>query len=679
MADDRSIWVSVDRRAGLALTVATAGAIVVWLAVTAWKYDHLLYDALDLAIYAQVFWNTSYGRWFEMSLHPQSYLGDHFEPLIVPLALLYRLWRNPLMLLTLQTLAVHLAVVPLYLFARNVFRRTASVRAPQALALVVAFTYLFNPFLHNALVFEFHLLPFFLLYWADQGRLYLTLGSLLLALAAREDVALAVAPFGAAAYLLGRIRRPRDWLNWGLLPLVMSGAWFGLSLALVSRFSPTGQNKFALYYGVLDDSVWRTLAGIISRPGRLLANFLNQNTLLTAAGLLLPFAFLPLAAPGALGLSLLSFLEFTTFTADSREVLIVHYGVLFLPALFLATTLAIAKAASWRPQLTLLRRLGWPNRWPLHLGVAALLAGTMYTTIPWGTLKGPALPSALGFADHPGRLIALRRAAMTIQSGERVVAPKRLLPSLAQRSRLYSLHYILQGSQQLSTLPYVIAEPVDALIIDQGDFLSYATTIRRGRVERQPDSERAERLRRFIEERGLGVAWAADGVAVLRPNRHGGLSALVDTTAPLTQGQVGTPLARHLRAAAAVTRVGTATVQLTMRWLPEEDVSENYVAILEQRDERGYSFAVSYFDPGWGVQPTDTWRVGTLITTRYPLHWTASGGQLTLSLFPKRNLLVTYGALRSAVIIRRGDPVARQLTVEVPAATDQKTSPQELP
>src|SRR3989338_1036055 len=184
----------LEKRATLTLALLLVFFSAFWTALTFWKYNNFLYNALDLSIYAQVFWNTAQGRWFQMSIHPQSYLGDHFEPLILLLTPIYALWRDPRTLLIIQILIVHLAAIPLYLLARNIFRQSINIIHPKALAIAVVLVYLFSPFLHNAIIFEFHILPFLVLpifwalYFGEQGRLWPTLGCLSMALLIREDV-----------------------------------------------------------------------------------------------------------------------------------------------------------------------------------------------------------------------------------------------------------------------------------------------------------------------------------------------------------------------------------------------------------------------------------------------------------------------------------------------------------
>ena len=48
-----------------------------------WKYYNFFYNALDLAIINQIFYNSTLGNFFASSIHPPSYLGDHFSPILI--------------------------------------------------------------------------------------------------------------------------------------------------------------------------------------------------------------------------------------------------------------------------------------------------------------------------------------------------------------------------------------------------------------------------------------------------------------------------------------------------------------------------------------------------------------------------------------------------------------------
>jgi len=127
-----------------------------------WKYQHFLYNGIDLAIFNQVFWNASEGRWYASSLQGHSYLGDHwslFIPLLIPV---YALAANfltpvhhPLILLLLQTIVLALGAFPVYAIARFFL---TSLPYGKFLSLAASLVYLCNPIVQNANLFEFHML-----------------------------------------------------------------------------------------------------------------------------------------------------------------------------------------------------------------------------------------------------------------------------------------------------------------------------------------------------------------------------------------------------------------------------------------------------------------------------------------------------------------------------------------
>ena len=79
----------ISKNAGKLLLGSIILYTLFFSAISIWKYDNFLYNGLDLAIFNQVFFNTTNGNLFGLTIHPHSYLGDHFAPLILLLAPLY--------------------------------------------------------------------------------------------------------------------------------------------------------------------------------------------------------------------------------------------------------------------------------------------------------------------------------------------------------------------------------------------------------------------------------------------------------------------------------------------------------------------------------------------------------------------------------------------------------------
>ena len=222
------------------------------------KYHNFGYNGLDLAILNQVFFNSAQGNLFQFSVHPGSYLGDHFE-LIIPLLLpLYLIFRHPLALLTLQTLILALTALPIFLIAKNVLAKPWP--------LVIALIWLLNPFVQNINLFEFHILPFaiflllFAFYFYQQNNFKAFLLFSFLSLLVREDVALVVFMFSLLSLL-----DKKGW-KWVIWPAGLAMIWFVAAIGLVSQFTPSGSYKFLHYYSWLGSTTGEMVINFFARP-----------------------------------------------------------------------------------------------------------------------------------------------------------------------------------------------------------------------------------------------------------------------------------------------------------------------------------------------------------------------------------------------------------------------------
>jgi len=90
----------------------------------------------DLGLFDQLLWNLSRGNGWEYSFREMSYLGDHFQPLLLVLVPLVSLDMGPVPLLVVQAIALAAAAIPLF----------ASVRAlsGERAAWLLAATYLLS-------------------------------------------------------------------------------------------------------------------------------------------------------------------------------------------------------------------------------------------------------------------------------------------------------------------------------------------------------------------------------------------------------------------------------------------------------------------------------------------------------------------------------------------------------
>src|SRR5579863_5636004 len=82
------------------------------------RYDTFKATAFDLGNMDQVLWNTIHGRLFQFTNQaidwygPPTRLAVHFEPIILPLSLLYAFHADPRILLVFQTLVLASGALP---------------------------------------------------------------------------------------------------------------------------------------------------------------------------------------------------------------------------------------------------------------------------------------------------------------------------------------------------------------------------------------------------------------------------------------------------------------------------------------------------------------------------------------------------------------------------------------
>src|SRR5579859_5920329 len=120
------------------------------------RYDTFKATAFDLGNLDQVIWNTLHGRFFQFTNQaidwygPPTRLAIHFEPIILPLSLLYVFHADPRILLVFQTLALLSGALPIFLLSRRY------VPEWPLLAALMATAYLLAPALLGLNIFDFH-------------------------------------------------------------------------------------------------------------------------------------------------------------------------------------------------------------------------------------------------------------------------------------------------------------------------------------------------------------------------------------------------------------------------------------------------------------------------------------------------------------------------------------------
>src|SRR5688500_5747033 len=181
---------SAQARTRLAWIAAVSGCIVFIVALCLFaQAQHSAYTTgrQDLEIYTQVIWNTANGRPYETTLLKtnRSHLAEHLSGAVLLLAPLYKLAPSPMLLIGIQQIALGLAALPIFAFARV---HTGS----PGLALVASLGYLTSAAVASIALDDFHpvaitALPLGLAaYWLLTGRARAALIAALVALFLEE-------------------------------------------------------------------------------------------------------------------------------------------------------------------------------------------------------------------------------------------------------------------------------------------------------------------------------------------------------------------------------------------------------------------------------------------------------------------------------------------------------------
>jgi uncharacterized membrane protein len=283
------------------------------IAFTFGRNDTFLTHAEDLGIMDQTLWNTIHGHFMIQTICNSvtdsncfngatefaiSRFAIHFEPILIPLSLIYLIWPSVKALLALQVVVVASGVVPVWLLA------TRRLRNPWW-GVAFATLFLVYPPLVSAVTDDFHpeTLAVTALLWAfyflTVRRYRALIVCLALALLCKETLTLDVIGIGLFVALFHR--------RWRLGLGIALGAILTLALALglMKVFSPVGHSPVTGRYSDLFHAPLATLLAMAHDSTRR-AYFVK---------ILGPVGFLPLLSPWMVAIALPSAL-LNLFSAD---------------------------------------------------------------------------------------------------------------------------------------------------------------------------------------------------------------------------------------------------------------------------------------------------------------------------------------------------------------------------
>lgn len=340
----------------LILTVIT----ICWVGVSFWL-NKLLYDQLmiphgDSAMYEEHLWNFWHGKGFRSYLDQGLFLGEHIQVIHLLLLPLHWIWPSHLLLELSESIALGCCSLIIYSMT---FRHSGSRMAAlwMGLAWLCFFPMHFLDMAIDQKTFRPIVLglPFLfgMIHYGEQGHVGKTLICLVLALSAKEDVALVACPILA---VLAYVHRRR-----GVASEVSNGPWklmLGLSIAtagylvvtvlvIIPAFRSGEHVHYARYFGSLGNSPGELIQTALRDPLAVLAQAFRVQTFIYLAVFLVPLSMLParrilVLSSGVITFTMLSLLQFSTDAADLPPVPYHHFHAPLLPVVFWAAICALS-------------------------------------------------------------------------------------------------------------------------------------------------------------------------------------------------------------------------------------------------------------------------------------------------------------------------------------------------
>jgi len=302
------------------------------------RYETFKAGAFDLGNMDQVLWNTIHGRFFQFTNQaidwygPPTRLAIHFEPIILPLSLLYAFHADPRILLVFQTLALGSGALPVFLLTRRYIPEWPIFAALMATA------YLLSPALLGLNIFDFHpvslatpLLLYAILALTYKHYVWFLIACVL-ACMCKEDIPLAVALLGIL--LIWKYKLPRL----GTALIIGGLLWSFLAFKFViPHFYPGVQaNNYWYRYEALGSSPGAAVANLVIHPWLLFSTFFTIDRFYYLVGLVRSVGFLPLLAPEWL-LPVLPSLAVNLLSTDPLLYSgVYHYNAAIIPFVMLS-------------------------------------------------------------------------------------------------------------------------------------------------------------------------------------------------------------------------------------------------------------------------------------------------------------------------------------------------------
>lgn len=452
---------------GKTVWVGVAVYLVAFAALIMGKHYSFHTGAIDLGIFEQTLWGLAHGKIVFSTVVGDYLFANHSFFILFPIVLLYWIWSSPVMLMLLQTVILALGALPVYWLAKSKLEH-------EHLAASFALAYLLYPALQYMNLADFHPevlatpLALFAIYFFEKNKWISFISLTVVALAAKENIALAIAPFGLyIAALRKRIRL-------GLLIFLGSVALLAFNLYVFMPHFAGG--SFAIRGYGSESSLPELIMGILKDPLTTLGQILQLQKIAYIALLLLPLGLgiTALAAPEILLIASPALLSNLLSSAPQRSSIFFQYNDIIVPFIFYAAIIGMKRIMAYKHLKNFRENLA--NSAATLLAVSGILS-----TILIGPIAYMNFEEVNPFAEHAG---TGRELLLMIPKDASVSATNNAAAHLSAREIIYVFPNPFHKAwyltdRNIGEVDYVLIDLVPGRegIYTEEEFTSYITEI----------------------------------------------------------------------------------------------------------------------------------------------------------------------------------------------------------
>ncbi len=564
-----------QRTADHIFMILSLGYVLVFGSLSILRHESFHSGGYDLGIFDQVVWNSLRGRLFENSImiDSPSFLGHHFSPILLGLVPLYALWSDPRVLLVVQTLALAVAALPMYWFARK--------QIGPALALVLGAAYFLYPSVQYVNLFEFHEIALatpglaFAVYFLLHRRDVPFLVCLTLALLTKEEVAFITLALGMFLFFVQHKR------GLGLALTVFGAVWSVAVVLYVIPFfrDPTygSDYYFVERYLYLGNTVPEIVSAALTQPGLVVQHLLVPVKIEFMLHLLVPLAFVPLVGAEVFALALPSLGYILIGDNAFQNSIRFQYTAPLLPFLFFAAVIGLNRLLHWRSS---------DNALPARKMILAVFIGAAsvvnYFFQSAGPLARPFNPAQYDLNAHTALGYRLMQQIPVEAS---LMAESNFVPHLSQRVYAYQASVV----PDLRKIDYLLA---DTTLPIHGEYEMIWKDILPS-----PSFETLVEQDGYILKR-RALPPITDPSPIQFDDRIALLGYTEQTVEPARRGE---------------------DVRIVLTWRANQDIRERYITFVHLVDAQGHLWAQDDREPANGWFRTDRWNSGDVTPDIYTL------------------------------------------------------------